>query len=193
MTEPATHKFETLDAMRGIAAIAVMLFHYQGTILGGLPRGLLFSGGYLAVDLFFVLSGFVIAHAYDGRLAATMTAGTFVRLRLVRLMPMIWLGALLGASFMLFSLRRPPNEIAWVAPLNAFIIPTWTSISPDLFPINAPAWSLLFELIANIAFALMFRHLGTTRLLGVMAISVPFLVFAAFTFGSLNGGSRFDD
>jgi peptidoglycan/LPS O-acetylase OafA/YrhL len=67
------HLFSALDAMRGIAAVSVVFYH--AGIHSGLP---LLPHAYLAVDLFFVLSGFVIAHAYEEKLHHGMTVGKFM-------------------------------------------------------------------------------------------------------------------
>lgn len=143
-------RFHTLDALRGVAAIAVMLYHagYQAPLL--MPRG------YLAADLFFVLSGFVLAHSYEQRLRDGMGLGAFLRLRLQRLYPLIWLGAVIGC--LLFS----------GSPLMILLIPTEPS-GDLMYRANAPLWSLLFELIANLVWALLAVRLGTRILIGLVA------------------------
>ena len=84
--------FHTLDALRGVAAAAVLLFHAAFMYAIAPP-----AEGQLAVDLFFVMSGFIIAYRYDRDFARGMAVSAFVRLRLVRLYPLFFLGLVLGA------------------------------------------------------------------------------------------------
>src|ERR1700761_6004380 len=81
------HAYPALDGLRGVAAIAVMLHHFRP-----LTAPWLFAHGYLAVDLFFLLSGFVIAHAYDARFRKGLGVPAFLVIRLIRLWPMIAFG-----------------------------------------------------------------------------------------------------
>ena len=77
------HVYATLDGIRGIAAALVAMRH-----AGALFPGWDFPNSGLAVDLFFVISGFVVASAYDRRLADGLTLGAFMRIRLIRLYPL---------------------------------------------------------------------------------------------------------
>lgn len=156
----APERFATIDALRGVAAICVMLYHAQ---LGGI---LAMPGGYLAVDLFFALSGFIIAHSYGARIENGLGFNTFMRLRAARLWPMLILGALLGMGLhgghpgMLFLLPNPK--------------------SPDmLFPANPPFWSLLLEMIAYAAFALLWTRVRRRALLGIIGASAAVLAIAS--------------
>ena len=155
---PTRVHFGDLDFLRGIAAIVVMLFHFgQRT---GLPA--LAPHGYLAVDLFFVMSAFVLSHAYgpaltEGRIGVTR----FALLRVARFWPMLCLGTLLAA---LIEFGRP-GEVSSVHLHETLVsllagctfVPMFHTISVEhvLFPLNGPAWSLFFELIGNIAFAVL--------------------------------------
>ena len=156
----ASARFGTIDALRGVAAIAVMLFHADGDTPIEMP------GGYLAVDLFFALSGFVIAHSYASRLDKGMPFATFMRLRAARLWPMLALGAILGIVLhgghagMLFLLPNPN--------------------SPDmLYPANPPFWSLLLEIIGYAAFALLWGRIGVRGLGTIITASAVTLVIAS--------------
>lgn len=140
-----TNRFHTLDALRGIAAIAVMLYH------AGADAPLVVARGYLAADLFFGLSGFVLAHAYEGRLAAGMGTAQFMNARLRRIYPLFWLGAFTG------YLLWPGSA------LTLLMIPT-PSAGGMLFSNNVPLWSLLFELIVNLGWALVAVRLSLARL-----------------------------
>lgn len=141
---------QTLDALRGVAAIAVLLFHAPGIGEEFVP------GGYLAVDLFFMLSGAVMAHSYRGRLALGLPSTTLLRWRAIRLWPMLALGALFGVL------------LHGGAASSLFLIPTFTSPA-SLFPANPPLWSLLFEAIAYVIFAVGLWRAGP-RLLAALAV-----------------------
>ena len=173
-------RYELLDALRGVAALGVLLYHLAWQM--DLER-FLFAHGYLAVDFFFMLSGFVIANAYDDRLrSGAMAVRTFIVARLVRVYPMIFIGTLVG-----IAVRVPLMAINVV---NETVMGTFgqtiaaLAIVPIVydaaqgafrydFPINGPIWSLFWELIANLAYASMlvkFRpSLRATALLCLVA------------------------
>ncbi len=157
-------RFATMDALRGIAAVGVMFFHAERSFVLHLP------GGYLAVDLFFGLSGFVIAYAYQERLREGFAAREFLIRRAIRLWPMVLLGAVLamvlhgGHAGMLF------------------LLPNWKS-DGLLYPSNPPMWSLLFEAIAYCAFALVLHRLGNAALMAIMGASALALTALALSPG----------
>ena len=178
-------RYEILDGLRGVAAMLVVAFHLFETYSKGAPYQII-NHGYLAVDFFFVLSGFVIGYAYDDRWDKMTTWGFFKR-RLVRLQPMLVIGAVIGLLFYLFGdqpmfhliSQTPGWKIALLFVLGCFMIPVTPAMDcrgwDESFPINGPQWSLFFEYIANILYALVFRHLPKWGL----AICVA--VFAFFT------------
>src|SRR5437763_7921827 len=86
--------YKTLDGLRGVAAVTVVIFHIFETFSGGDHTRQIINHGYLAVDFFFVLSGFVIGYAYDDRWGK-MSLGGFFKRRLIRLHPMIIIGMLI--------------------------------------------------------------------------------------------------
>ena len=94
--------YEILDGLRGVAAVMVVIFHLLETFTGGNHLIQIMNHGYLAVDFFFVLSGFVIGYAYDDRWGK-MTLGGFFKRRLIRLHPMIIMGMIIGAIGFYFS------------------------------------------------------------------------------------------
>jgi peptidoglycan/LPS O-acetylase OafA/YrhL len=153
MTSP--DRFVSLDGLRGIAAIAVVLFHVS---LGYMP------GGYLAVDFFFCLSGFVIALAFGKRFADGLSFRAFATARFARLYPMMFIGGLLG----IILHGGNPNIL--------LLVPDFLGLS--LFPTNPPFWSLLAEVLANIAFALVLVGLSTRKLALVALVSGLLLAFA---------------
>lgn len=95
-TSPLSSKprYEILDGLRGVAAMIVVAFHLIETYFEGQPVIQPLNHGYLAVDFFYMLSGFVIGYAYDDRWGR-MTTGLFFKRRLVRLHPMLMFGTLL--------------------------------------------------------------------------------------------------
>jgi peptidoglycan/LPS O-acetylase OafA/YrhL len=143
-----------------------------------------FSHGFLAVDFFFALSGFVIAHAYEERFRNGMSFGAFVRVRLIRLYPLMLLGTLIGT--VVCALQGVDlGFIAYVGQL------TWLPLAVGgtaLFPVNNIQWSLTLEAGANIAHALVLRKLPEWALGVLMAAGLIGLVATAWRFGTLNAG-----
>ena len=182
--------YHTLDALRGIAALCVLLFHAAFFLRLATP-----AEGYLAVDLFFVMSGFIIAHRYDGDLAQGMRVRRFLRIRLVRLYPLFALGTLLGALPALAALAGGHADglhegLAASLPLALVMLPSRLAM-PDLtvaYPLNYVSWSLALELIVNVAFAASFKVWTTRRLAWLVAASFVGVALAAWRFGSLNIG-----
>jgi len=147
-------RFGTLDGLRGVAAIVVVLFH---AIFGAwVPRF-----GYLAVDLFFILSGFVLSHAYDKRFVAGMSVAEFLSLRVVRLYPLYLLGLVLGLCVVRINpsiMDAPAAGVLLNFVLNLFDLPGMEipgTLYRELFPLNVPLWSLFFEFwVANLIFGI---------------------------------------
>lgn len=186
-----TQRFAVLDGMRGLAALAVITDHVHSPWFTSL-----LPGRYLAVDFFFVLSGFVLAHVYGERLRNRLTLSAFLRVRIVRLYPLYLLATLLGAALAFTYVIQGWGEasFAQVATSLAFALflipcPPALSIWPDApYPLVGPAWSLFFELFINVVFALVARWLTPAFCLVFMAIGAVLLVPTAFTFGQLDGG-----
>lgn len=183
----STHRFSTLDGMRGMAAFAVMFCH-----LTQHTSNSIFSNARLAVDLFFCLSGFVIAHSYADRLQSSMSMREYLVRRLIRLYPMFLIGLLLGTLALGLKISKNQTDLtvyqATVAiALNALYIPFLSDfyihvghddILSVLFPSNDPSWSLSFEFIVNIMFGAL---IWTTRKRLVVAIaSLGFLWLLAY-------------
>jgi peptidoglycan/LPS O-acetylase OafA/YrhL len=186
--------FHALDGLRGLAALAVVERH-KADFFTGAPM----PAGYLAVDLFFVLSGFVIAHAYGARLAQGMPVSAFMTARVIRLAPLYLLATAFGAAlFAALMLAKPEDAAgltwpAWFGSLTtaAFMLPTpeaW-SLAPDrLFPLNDPAWSLFFEMAINLAFALFILELSNRMLLILSGAGLAGLAMAAVAHGGIDIG-----
>ena len=172
--------FQTLNGLRGVAAFGVAIGH--GRFLAGQQPMAEFSECYLAVDFFFVLSGFILAHAYGARLAQGLGVGRFMALRLVRLYPLYGLALL--CSFGLAALQGfrsalgvPLLPVDALAALLMLPDPHWgvplypLNISDLLYPLNVPAWSLFFELVANAVLALFWRRLSPAALAALASLS----------------------
>ncbi|MET0250889.1 MAG: acyltransferase [Novosphingobium sp.] len=179
------HRFHALDGLRGIAALAVVFVHSFGKE-GGLPN----AG--LAVDFFFLMSGFVIAHSYSGRLAAGMSPRSFYMFRFVRLYPMIFAGAILGIGLgCVHNLTNPADAYPWPeivasGSLSLLALPYLVpALNIYIFSFNPPMWSLFFEAVANFIFGLIDRRTGTAVLFAIVAVSLAWTVMAGPPGGSV--------
>jgi peptidoglycan/LPS O-acetylase OafA/YrhL len=189
---PQSHArhFDALDALRGLAAFAVVVLHYteHSSLNDFLP------GAWVAVDLFFVLSGFVLMHSYGERILTGMRFSRFVRVRLTRLGPMYVMGSLLGiiSAVMLAQTQTPPvpgihqlvaASVFGVLGLPFFNHGVWPfghgHLTGPLFPLEVPAWSLFFEAVVNVLF---FAWLKYARRLSASVLSaLAFIVFIVLT------------
>jgi peptidoglycan/LPS O-acetylase OafA/YrhL len=161
-------RFLTLDGLRGVAALAVVIFHADVLLHGQYA-----PSGFLAVDFFFLLSGFVIAHAYDDRIEGIGLLA-FIRRRVIRFYPLYLLGLCLGAAWLAAELiLRPPAYLTAGEGARDFLLGLVFLPSPgkNLYPLNVPAWSLGCELLINILFAVFHRRLTGSRLLAVVLLS----------------------
>jgi peptidoglycan/LPS O-acetylase OafA/YrhL len=158
------HSYVALDGLRGVAALAIVLHHFPP-----IRSPLLFQNGLMAVDVFFLLSGFVLAHAYDGRLAEGLGARRFMLARVIRLWPVMLLGVTMGLVQSLVSPvagKDPPLGVGGrlaCTGFNLFMLPCPPGVSGLMFPADPPEWSLFYELIANLLFALAFAPLLKPR------------------------------
>jgi peptidoglycan/LPS O-acetylase OafA/YrhL len=182
-------RFYTLDAMRGVAAISVVIFHV------GLVMGFkIFPHGYLAVDFFFMLSGFVLTRAYERKLQRTLSARRFMEMRFVRLYPLFALGVLFGVVTIVGQIfAHSPTalsplraEIAFL--LNVLMLPALSSPN-GLFPFDAPGWSLFFEFVINGLFATVLFRTSILMLAVFCTIAgVFYLYFGLWRWGGGNFG-----
>ena len=165
-------QFEALNAMRGLAAILAVLFHSDEFL-----RVNMAPGGYLAVDLFFVLSGFVIAHAYEERLKAGLMWREFALARLIRFFPMLFLAVCIGLARALAGIiTHSPSalsvpELVIAAGTSFFLLPAPITTSGDLFVLNVPLWTLCFELLVNLVYALAVNKLDTIKLILIAVLA----------------------
>ena len=184
--------FLALDGLRGVAAVFVAMrhtafFHNLGV-----------HGGFMAVDLFFVLSGFVIAHAYEQRLAAGLAPARFLMMRYLRLWPVYVLGAVIGlAAAALHALPGRDNlthaQVWQTAPFALAMLPG-PHVKSMLYPVNSVAWSLALELLINGVYAIAWKPLRDARVLAVaLAASFAALIGAVLWFGKLDIGFGWSD
>ena len=176
-----------LDALRGVAAVMVLIMHTFEMYCKGDFHKLFINHGYLAVDFFFMLSGYVMAHAYDDRWDK-MTVKDFGKRRLIRLHPLIILGMILGGLMFFFQESSLFPNIAdtsvpyliLIVIIGAFLIPVPTSMDvrgwTEMFPLNGPAWSLFYEYIANIL------HVFILRKMSNLVLGICVLLAAAVTY-----------
>ena len=182
--------FALLDGLRGVAALLVVWYHvFEGfafaEAVNGAGEGVIkvINHGYLAVDFFFLLSGFVMGYAYDERWGKGFTVREFFRRRLIRLHPMVLFGALFGAlAFLLGGAQQwdgSPVALHFVllaVVAGCFMIPALPGVgyevrgNGEMFPLNGPSWSLFFEYIGNILYALAIRRLATRWLVALVVL-----------------------
>lgn len=203
--------YELLDGLRGVAALLVVFYHiFEG--LSFAAGGILITTinhGYLAVDFFFILSGFVIGYAYDDRWKRNMTSGNFFTRRLIRLHPMIIMGTIIGAITFCIqgSVQWDGSHVATSAVMLAllaamFFIPAYPGAGYDvrgngeMFSLNGPSWSLFFEYIGNILYALFIHRLSNRGLAILVALSgiglAWFALFDIVGYGMLGVGWTLD-
>lgn len=175
-----------LDLLRGIAALCVLHFHVMTVFFDGrLPSG----KGYLAVDFFFMLSGYVMARTYEDRFAEGHSAGKFMAGRYRRLWPVMAIGALIGAPMVAIEFGDPAVWMP-VALANAFLVPVFAM--NVLYPVNTAAWSILAELAVNLLHAVLLWRLPSRWLAWLPALLLPALVWLAMQSGTLDLGAGVD-
>ncbi len=190
MNARVTHHYIALDGLRGLAAISVVALHVL--IYFNLNFKPIYA--HLAVDFFFLLSGFVIAHAYDYKLAQGMSVYEFMKVRMIRLYPLIIVGVLLGtaifvANAVLFGDVKPSEIVlAFVSALILLPTTAMMHLRPWAYPLNSPLWSLSFEIIINFFYALLFPYLSKTRLYLIAAFGAVLLAFTSYANEGLDVG-----
>jgi peptidoglycan/LPS O-acetylase OafA/YrhL len=189
----AKTRYETLDALRGVAALSVVIYHLHAFKVT--PD--LLPSAHLAVDFFFVLSGFVVAHAYGEARLGRMSWLDFASRRVTRLMPLASLGAAFGLAVLLLKWRlfpgvEPPlGNILAAGALNFLMLPSFvgsTVYEHGIFPGDGPLWSLFFELVVNLVWGAVGVRLTTRQLAVVAAASGLAVVVLAILHGSAGMG-----
>ena len=208
-----------LDGLRGVAALMVLWYHvFEGFAFAGGTMIETFNHGHLGVDFFFMLSGFVISYAYDDRWkspslcqqsVSTVNVWSFFKRRLVRLQPMVVMGAVIGLATYLLQggvrwdgTQMPFHWILVAFFLAMFLIPAYPGASYDvrgngeMYPLNGPSWSLFFEYIGNILYALFIRKLSNKGLAFLVVMTgllwTGFIVFDISTYDMIGIGWTLD-
>ena len=184
--------FEVLDGLRGVAAVGVVTFHFMEMVIWNYSK-LWIGHGFLAVDFFFCLSGFVMGYAYDDRLQK-MGLWTFLKARLIRLHPLVVLGTVLGLIALYanpFGVTQGygPGKVALMFAAS-LLIPygVMKERSQNLFSLNAPAWSLFWEYVANVVFGIALYRIKRGLLVVLTIIAAVLLCWAGYRAGNLSGG-----
>ncbi len=192
LLHPKQH-FEILDGLRGIAALGVVIFHFMEWIFIDGSKNFI-GHGFLAVDFFFCLSGFVIGYAYDNRIQ-TMGIKEFFKRRLIRLHPLVVLGSVLGLiGFLVDPFATPvaysAGRIALLFLCSLLLIPfpVMEDRGFNCFGLNAPSWSLFWEYVANIFYAVVLYKVGRRLLAVLMIAAAAGILFISHRAGNLLGG-----
>lgn len=186
--------FEILDGLRGIAALAIVVFHFMEWVFPDYTKNII-GHGFLAVDFFFCLSGFVIGYAYDNRIKKIGLKAFFTS-RLIRLHPLVVMGAVLGLLAFLFDpfanyaglYSTGRIALLFLCSLLLIPFPVMPERSFNLFSLNAPAWSLFWEYVANIVYALVLCRLNRHILLVLLMVAGIMLCYVSYRAGNLLGG-----
>jgi len=185
--------FIVLDGLRGVAAVGVVIFHFMEMVIW--PYSKLWIGhGFLAVDFFFCLSGFVMGYAYDDRIGS-MGLGSFLKARLIRLHPLVVLGSVLG---LLAFYANPfgitpgygPGKMALIFLASLLLIPygAMKERGHNLFSLNAPSWSLFWEYVANLVFGIALYRVRRGALVALTVAGAVLLCWVGHRAGNLPGG-----
>ena len=186
--------FDILDGLRGFAALGVVTFHFMEWVFTD-PSKNFIGHGFLAVDFFFCLSGFVIGYAYDDRMGK-MGVLNFLIARIIRLHPLVIAGSVLGLLAFLFDPFGGHLELysagkialTFICSILLIPYPVIEDRGFNLFSFNAPAWSLFWEYIANIFYAFVFYRLGKNFLKLLTVFAALAICFVAYRAGNLLGG-----
>lgn len=196
--EPAKERerYVLLDGLRGLAAVIIVIHHF--TAVSGMHET--FASAAIAVDFFFCLGGFVIAHTYHARLLAGMSLREYASRRLLRLYPTFLVGCLIGFLALTLGKTMGTTDLSWhaiegAAILNALYMPFPNAgylqvfhfrVAGPLFPLNGPAWSLFFALLANAVYAIVIRRSLLAPVL-LMVVSGVAMIVAGSALGEAPG------
>ena len=191
--------FHVLDGLRGMAAIVILVFHFLEMIYPGDYVNNPLGHGFLAVDFFFCLSGFVVAYAYDERIKKIGVKGFFIN-RLIRLHPMVVFGTIIGLIYYLFDPSlQDLSEIGWdklsLATLASLILIPFVMLPGRfgcIFPYNGTAWSLFSEYFISIVYALILVRLRKKMILAILVLGAIWVFYTAHKFTWLSVGWDFN-
>ncbi len=195
---PEAARFVALDGLRFVAALVVVAVHVLGIygLEGWTPHA------WLAVDFFFALSGFVLDRAYRGKLAQPGGFWSVARLRVVRLAPLFYLATALGVIvyFARVGSALTPEMVAMLAisvAASLLFLPSPVSVgvggADGLFPLNIPAWSLSCEMVINLIYAAIARHLTVWRIAFIVGVAAVGMIWLVSHLGGLVGGQHPDN
>jgi peptidoglycan/LPS O-acetylase OafA/YrhL len=183
VSKSSTTRLGGIDALRGIAALLVLGLHARA-VFGG---AMWFGKGYLAVDFFLVLSGFLMVRTSEPRLAAGLAPLRFMVQRYRRMWGMVALGSAIGTPY-LWLRSAGPTEFLPVFFANLALIPY--PFQSLLFALNIPAWTVFFELVANAAHVTLLRHFATQLLAALVLALLAATIWVGIAYGSLDVGPR---
>jgi peptidoglycan/LPS O-acetylase OafA/YrhL len=185
--------YPILDGLRGTAAILVVIFHLFEAyfpVMANHPM----HHGYLAVDFFYLLSGFVVGYAYDDRWGK-MTIKDFFKIRLIRLHPLVILGVAIGAVCFWFDpYTNLGHQVGLLKLIGVMLIGFTLLPSPDIrgwgetHCLDGPCWSLFQEYIANLIYALFGRKMSKIVLWIIVVASAIALTRVSVLRGDLGTG-----
>ena len=175
-----------LDALRGIAALCVVGLHANAIYPHDLPKW--FSKGYLGVDFFLMLSGYLVARITEPRLAAGATPVRFMLARYRRFWPVVALGSLIGIPFLWDRTGGDPLWFAAAFGANMVFLP-WPA-DRLLYPLNVPVWTILAELLANALHVFVLWRLRTSWIVALVLASLAGTLWVALVLDWINVGAR---
>ncbi len=180
--------YRTLDGLRGVAALIVVTRH-----AGDVVPSALCPESFLAVDLFFLLSGFVVALAYERRLLAGHSLLGFMKTRLIRLYPLYALGIGLGLVARLASGGALNGVfLAQALVIGLLMLPAVPPLPMGGSTLNGPTWTLAPELLVNLVYAALVKRLSRLALWIIVALGAVGLVASEIVYGTLDGGWSVD-
>jgi peptidoglycan/LPS O-acetylase OafA/YrhL len=178
-----TNRIHGLDGLRGLAALGVVGFHAH-TTFDAFPNW--WAKGYLAVDFFMMLSGYVMARTYEQRMREGLGTAAFCKLRYRRLWLTMAIGSLIGIPY-LWVMTDDPLRFAGSLVLNLALIPA--PLNNELFPLNGPAWSIFYELLANLLHAALLWRMPDRVLVTLVAVLLVLLGIFARAKGDIDFGA----
>lgn len=174
-----------LDSLRGIAALSVVGLH-AAAVFREVPPW--FAKGYLGVDFFLMLSGYLMARITEPRIAAGAPPLAFMTARYRRFWPVVALGSLIGVPYLWIRTQGDPAWFAGALVANLVFVPF--PADRLIFPLNVPAWTILFELLANALHVFVLWRLATRHLALLALILIALTLGVVIDYGSLDVGAR---
>jgi peptidoglycan/LPS O-acetylase OafA/YrhL len=181
--KPKSARLPGLEALRCVAAFCVLALHTRA-VFGGEP---VFGRGYLGVDFFLMLSGFLMARVQEPRLAGGMKPLPFMVKRYRRLWPMMAAGGIIGIPMQMFRATGVGQFIVTFL-LNMALLPVFGQ--PFIFPLNIPAWTIFMEVAANAAHVFVLHRLRKWGLLAAIAVLIAVMCWAGMHYHSFDVGAK---